>query len=130
MPPLITHEGAFTREAIKDIYAADPISGPITILSGTADVIPPNVGGNYIVTTGSADAMTLGAPRVGIDDNVQIAIYSDTLFAHTLTATALLANGTALKTTSTFAAFRGAGILLRAFNGVWQVLATTVAPLT
>jgi len=76
------------------------------------------------------DAMTLAAPTAGLDDGLVIAIYSDTLNAHTITATSLLANGTALKTTATFAAFRGAGLVLRAFNGVWQVVANTAVTLT
>jgi len=120
----LVHAGAFDGSAQQDIYDTNPYSAPITLLNGTADAINPHVSGNYIIKTGSANAMTLTAPTVGVDDNLTIAIFSDTLFAHTLTATSLLAGGTALKTTATFPAFRGAGMVLRAFNGVWQVLSS------
>jgi hypothetical protein len=69
--------------------------------------------------------MTLAAPTAGVDDGLSIAVYSDSTQAHTITATSLFAAGVALKTTATFAAFRGAGLQLRAYNGVWQVIATT-----
>lgn len=121
----LTRQGSYDAAAQAELIATDPLQGPIALLTGTADLISPTQPGNYIVKTGSADAMTLAAPLAGTDDNLSIAIYSDTLFAHTLTATALLANGTALKTTATFAAFRGAGLLVRAFNGVWQVISST-----
>jgi len=130
MARALTNQGAVDGSLLQQVYDGDALQGPITLLTGTADAINPHVSGNYIVKTGSADAMTLGAPTPGTDDNLSIAIYSDTLFAHTITATSLFANGTALKTTCTFGAFRGAGIVLRAFNGVWQVMAQTTAPLT
>jgi hypothetical protein len=109
---------------------SDALQGPIVELSGTTDAIAPNVPGNYVVKTAGVNAMTLAAPRVGIDDNLTIAIYSDTLNAHTLTTVALLANGTAIKNVATFAAFKGAGLVLRAFNGVWQVVSQTAIVFT
>jgi|ERR1700722_3298387 len=126
----LTNLGAVTNDVINQVCDGDAMQGVPVLLTGTADVIPAHVNGNYIVKTGSADAMTLAAPTVGADDNLSIAIFSDTLFAHTITATALFANGTALKTTATFAAFRGAGIILRAYNGVWQVVSTSAVTLT
>jgi len=127
---LMRSGGSFTQDSMQDVIDGDAFEGPITLLTGTADVINPHVSGNYIVKTGSADAMTLAAPTVGADDGLSISVFSDTLFAHTITATSLFANGTALKTTATFAAFRGAGISLRAFNGVWQVIGVSNVPLT
>jgi hypothetical protein len=109
---------------------SDALQGPIVELSGTTDAIAPNVPGNYVVKTAGVNAMTLAAPRVGTDDNLTIAIYSDTLNAHTLTTVALLANGTAIKNVATFAAFKGSGLTLRAFNGVWQVVSQTAIVFT
>jgi hypothetical protein len=114
--------GAYDVAAQGDLSDGDAFELQPTLLSGSADVIPPHQAGNYIVKTAGVDAMTLGAPTPGTDDNLSISIFSDTLNAHTVTATALFANGTALKTTATFAAFRGAGMTLRAFNGVWQIV--------
>jgi hypothetical protein len=96
---------------------------PAIFLAGTADAIPSTVPGFYVVKTAAADLMTLAAPTAAAEGNI-VQIWSDTNFAHTLTATALLAGGTALKTTATFPAFRGAGIVLRACNLVWHVLSS------
>lgn len=90
-------------------------------LTGTTDAIDATVPGFYVIKGGAVDAMTLAAPAAAAEGNI-IEIVSDTLFAHTLTATSLLANGTALKTTATFPAFRGAYLKLRACNLVWEVL--------
>jgi hypothetical protein len=130
MARALQSQGAVTGDVIQQIVDGDSLQGSITLLTGTADAINPHVSGNYMVKTGSADAMTLAAPTAGTDDNLSISVFSDTLFAHTITATSLFANGTALKTTCTFGAFKGAGIILRAFNGVWQVISQTTAPLT
>jgi len=90
-------------------------------LTGSADAINPAVPGFYVIKTAGVDAMTLVAPPASAEGNI-IEIVSDTANAHTLTATSLLAGGTALKTTGTFPAFRGAYLKLRACNGVWEVL--------
>lgn len=130
MARVLAFQGAVAGDALQNQYDVDAFAGPIILLTGTADILNSHVSGNYIIKTGSADAIVLGAPTVGQDDNLSIQIWSDTLFAHTVTATSLFANGTALKTTATFAAFRGAGIGLRAFNGVWQVTGNTAVTLT
>jgi hypothetical protein len=130
MPVSVLKQGAVDQSWLNDLYAANPYSKPITLLTGSADVLNPSASGNYIVNTAGVNAMTLAAPRVGVDDGLVISVVSDTTNAHTITATSLLANGTALKTTATFAAFRGAGIVLRAFNGVWQQIGNTVVTLT
>lgn len=117
--------GAYSQDCQQDLIDADSLQGAITLLSGTTDVLNPQQAGNYLVKTAGVNAMTLAAPRAGLDDNLTINVWSDTLNAHTVTATTLFANGTALKTTATFAAFRGAGMTLRAFNGVWQVISAS-----
>jgi hypothetical protein len=122
--------GAFDGSAQQDIMDGDALQGGITTLTGTADAINPHIAGNYIVDTGQADLMTLAAPTAEVDDGLSIAIYSDTNFAHTVTATSLFANGTALKTTATFAAFRGAGMILRAIDGVWHIVSSTAVTFT
>lgn len=122
--------GSYDKSAQQEIIDSDAFEGPVIILAGLADAINPHVSGNYIVTGGAPDLMTLLAPTVGTDDNLSISIFSDSAQAHTLTATTLLANGTALKTTATFAAFRGAGLTLRAYNGVWQVVGATAITFT
>ena len=94
-----------------------------TFLTGTADALPAGVAAYYVIKAGAADAMTITAPTAAQEGNI-IDIWSDTAFAHTLTATSLLAGGTALKTTATFPAFRGAGMTLRVCNLVYHVLSS------
>jgi hypothetical protein len=121
--------GAYTQDCISDITDGDSFqNGPIE-LSGTTDVINPHISGNYVIKTGSADAITLGAPTALVDDCVSINIWSDTAFAHTvILPSALFASGQALHGTATFPAFRGAGMSLRAYNGAWHVVGTSVGP--
>lgn len=115
--------GAFSQDAIQDLIDSDSFQGPITLLSGSSDILNPQAGGNYVVKTAGVNAMTLAAPRVGLDDGVTINVWSDTTNAHTITCpSAIVAAGVALKTVITLPAFRGGGVTLRAYNGVWQII--------
>jgi hypothetical protein len=69
---------------------------------------------------------TLAAP--GKDqDGLTLVITSTTAAAHVITATSLINDGAtgAPHTTLTFAAFKGAGITLKALQGLWQVITST-----
>jgi hypothetical protein len=121
--------GSFDQSSMQDIVDGDAFQGPLTALFGLAanpDAINPHVAGNYIIDSTAVDPITLGLPTAEVDDNLTIAIYSDTAFAHTVTLPSVgYANGlVALKAIATFGAFRGAGMLLRAIDGTWQVLAS------
>jgi hypothetical protein len=116
--------GAYTQDCQQDLGDGDSLQQAPIFLTGTTDAINPQVPGNYVIKTAGVDAITLGLPRAGLDDNLSINIWSDTTNAHTVTLpSALFAAGIALHSLATFAAFRGAGISLRAMNGSWQVLA-------
>lgn len=124
----VKHFGAFGADtAAGDVTQADAFQGLPVALTGTADAL--NIYGfstNFVITTGSADATTIPLPVAGADDNLSVAVWSATAFAHSVTLpSAQLANGAALKTSATLAAFAGAGILLRAWNGTWQVIGAT-----
>lgn len=103
------------------LQTAGAFNQPAIFLAGVTDAVPAGVAGFYVIKSGAINAMTLAAPTAAQEGNI-IEIWSDTLFAHTLTATTLLANGTALKTTATFPAFRGAGLKLRVCNLVYHVM--------
>lgn len=94
------------------------------VLSGSTDAINPHIQANYIITTAGVDAQTLAAPTAGTDDGIEIVLSSSTSNAHTLTATGLLQTGTASVNVATFAAQKGAGLTLKAYNAKWQVLAS------
>jgi hypothetical protein len=123
----IKHYGAFANDAAQDIIDCDAAQGPITFLTGTADVINPHIGGNYIITTGQLDAMTLGVPTVGLDDGLTIYFQSAGAYVHTLTLpSANFATGAATaKTIATWTTgYLGQGLFLRAYNGFWYSLGT------
>lgn len=122
MPTYVgTHHGSVDQSFCQDIINGDSFQGPITYLTGSADALNPHVAGNYVVKTGGVDAMTLAAPTAVVDDGICINVWSQTAQAHTITATALVAAGVSAKTTITFPAFAGAGITLRAINGLWHL---------
>lgn len=98
------------------------------VISGDA-TIPAHVSHTYVLTKGSAAAITLGAPTAGTDDGLEIVFTSASAFAHVITATGLLNGGAAGHNTATFAAQLGSGIMLMAYNGKWQVLANVNATL-
>jgi hypothetical protein len=135
--------GAYSQDAQQDIMDSDCMQAPITLLNGTTDaLIPPsNLGSpvltgtlNYVIKTGQADAITGVAPRAGLDDGITMAIYSDTAFVHTITfSTNCIADGSAggphhIITFTT--GYRGQGVLLRAFNGTWQLMSNTGCAIT
>jgi hypothetical protein len=127
--------GVYSQDAQQDIIDCDAFQSTLTLLSGTTDNVTPNqgFGGNYIIKTAGVDATTGIAPRAGLDDGLTISVYSDTANAHTITfSTNCIADGAAGAPHHivTFAAFRGAGVQLRAFNGTWQVVGNTGCTIT
>ncbi len=76
---------------------------------------------SFLLTKGSAAAITLADPGASnIGRRLQIMAGSD--FAHVITTTAALANGTAPKNTWTSAAFIGSTLNLRAVSAtLWEV---------
>lgn len=131
---LFSHSGgSFDQAEMNDIVQTDALqSSTITVLSGTTDAVNPyqNGGANFVVNTGSADAMTLAAPVSGTDDGLSVSIVSNTAYAHTLTSTGNIQTGGTATGVLTFAAHAGAGIFLRAYQGKWQVIGNNLVTLT
>lgn len=95
---------------------------PFVLLSGSG-AVPAHAAQRYIITLASAASLTLVAPTVTTDDGNTVTIISDTAFAHTLTATNLFNSGvSAAVNLATFAAFKGATIVLMAYQGRWDVV--------
>ena len=115
-----------TTQTANAIQVSQPDGTVIWSVAATPAVIAagavPVTGGNYIITAGSAQALTLAAP---VTNGTTITITSNTAFAHTLTATGLLQTGSAAVNVATFAAFAGASLTLVAYNGKWQVRSQT-----
>ena len=78
-------------------------------------------GGSHFLTKTSVGAYTLAAPS---GDNIRAIVVCRTAFAHVVTATGLLDDGTAAtsKNTLTFAAFPGASADLLSGGGKWNVI--------
>jgi hypothetical protein len=98
-----------------------PSKYPLTIQS-IDGAIDPHTSAAYVITKGSAAALTLAAPTVTTDDGVQIVITSNSAFAHVLTATGLLQTGAATVNTATNSAFAGSSYTLMAYQGKWNVI--------
>jgi hypothetical protein len=113
---LVTPLGAFTAQAAASLGAGPFI--PIAV----SGAINPQLPGRYVITKAGVAALTLAAPRVGIDDGVLLQISSTTANAHTVTATGLYADGGGHVNLATFAAQIGATLMLEAYQGKWYVL--------
>lgn len=106
---------------IEDAVRTPSLGGRDWTAITASGAVNPHVTANYIITKAGVAALTLAAPTAVTDDGTEIVISSSTLFAHTLTATGLLSTGTSAVNLATFAAFAGAGLTLKAYNGLWQV---------
>lgn len=99
-------------------YKLDQASPYVLSANGTIPTAP----GTYVVTMGSAAALTLGAPTTGTQDGLKLTITSNTAYAHVVTATGLLQTGANTTNTATFAAYAGASVNLMAYGGKWNVI--------
>lgn len=120
--------GLYTELAAYSPTQLTPTNEPalatdIVTVSTNSTLAAPTRDTLYVLDKASAlSATTLGAP--GKDqDGLAITLTSTTNAAHVITATSLINDGAtgAPHTTLTFAAFKGAGIRLRALQGLWQV---------
>jgi len=95
---------------------------PQVVISANG-AINPRFAEDYVITKAGVAVMTLAAPTAVLDDGTTISVTSSTDNAHTITATALINDGTtgSPHNVATFAAFRGAYIVLIAYNGFWYV---------
>jgi len=102
--------------------------GPTSLLPGDGAI--PLISGGYVVTKGSAAALTIAAPAAA-DVGTRIRVTSDSAFAHVITFTGnTLRGGTAAVATATFAAQAGSGISIECFIvGKWHVITNVVATL-
>lgn len=103
---------ALQKQAGLDVVQTG--DGAITVSDGAGKTV--------VLTKGSAAAVTLAAPS---RNGQLIRIVSATNFAHVVTATGLIHDGTTgAHNTATFAAFSGASISLYGYEGKWYTIAT------
>ena len=112
------NQGVYTRDEQNALGGNDYKDKYVLSADGAID---PHTPGRYIITKGSAAALTLGAPTAGTEDGLEIEISSSTAFAHVLTATGLLQDGAGHANTATCAAQTGCSFCLTAYNGKWMV---------
>jgi hypothetical protein len=108
-------QGALTPEAVRKM-----MSGNLVPISASG-AIDPSTAQRYIFTKATVAAMTLAAPRAGIDDGLQIQILSSNNQQHTITATGLFYDGAGHVNLATRAANNGGELDLIAYNGKWIV---------
>lgn len=118
------------EERIREQIHASTLKAITYPADGAISVLPQFA----VLTKGSAGAYTLAAaPAAGSnDESMAIEITAGTPFAHVVTATGLIQDGVTggPKTTMTFAAFIGASIKLRGWNGKWHVITKNVVTIT
>ncbi len=85
----------------------------------------------FALTKASAAAIVLVAPSKS-QDGLTLYWTNLTAAAHVITATGLLSDGVTGggKNTATFAAFVGSSLTLQAQNGLWNIMAAVVCPIT
>lgn len=119
---VLTDTGVFMDRDRDGINANFQNAFPALPIVETGDFgIPANVNGSYIFTKGSAAALTLAAPPIGVN-GIVILLTSGSAFAHVLTATNLLNTGGTAVSVLTAAAHAGASVLLMSYNGLWNVI--------
>ncbi len=125
--PALAADVANGRVYVSTTSGWTDVSRGVVVAQAANGAITNNTSAAIVITkTGSLAALTLAAPTVG---GIYLDITSDTAFAHTITATALIQNGVTggAKTTITFAAFPGSSISLVSTPSLkWNVLSTNV----
>lgn len=128
------HIGTFDNAAAGDIIDSDAFQAQPNLLVGSADTIPsPNgfsfsyqnvKGGNFLINSTGVDAIVLGAPIAGIDDNITCSFQDIGGHAHTITSTGNLVTNSASVNTATFSGNKGANVSFRAYNGKWLLISS------
>lgn len=126
---MLTRQGSYDQSAQQELLNSVPGLNSPSQQAGDFTVNAGSVG-LFLINKGSAAAITLAAPRAGTDDFKQIQFISTTAFAHVITATGLLKNGTTNANVATTSAFAGSGLTLMAFNGLWYLVAQNVVTFT
>jgi len=121
---LPTSTDTLVGKITTDLLLNKTLQVPITVITANG-AINPNTAAWYVITKAGVAGMTLGSPTVTTDDGKIIMVQSNTANAHTITATGLFNTGSASVNLATFAAFAGAGVLLMAYQGKWNVLSAT-----
>lgn len=101
-----------------------PYQDDVVWMSVTGAITVPVKDTTVILNKAGVAAMTLAAPAKD-QTGITLTITSDTAQAHTVTATSLLSTGTASVSVATFAASKGSGLVLKAVDGLWNVISST-----
>ena len=107
--------GSFGQEAVRKM-----LGGPLVPVAVNG-AIDPSTAQRYIFTKATALALTLGAPRVGLDDGTQLQFISSNNAQHVITATGLFQDGAGHVNTATWPANNGGELDIIAYQGKWIV---------
>lgn len=109
-----------------------PLSADLLVTVGEDGAVPVPVQNTTVfLSKASALAATLAAPSVA-SNGVRLTLTSQTAAAHVITATSLLADGASGSphTTATYAAYKGASLVLEASDGLWNVVGSVGVTIT
>lgn len=108
------------------VQAVQKRAGVFAVVTGDTS-LPASGGesGEYLLTKGSAAAVTLAVP---VEDGQRVTITSASDFAHVITGTGLIHDGTTgAHNTATFAAYKGASVTFVGYGGKWYTQASVAA---
>jgi hypothetical protein len=117
-----------STSGLLNLKAGDALStdvaNSVTVLSANGALTIPNQGrAVFVITKGTAAALTVAAPTATTHDGVEMVVVSSTAAAHTLTATTIGFNaGNTATDVGTFGGAIGDGIAFVAYQGEWLVL--------
>ena len=121
--------GGFVK--IKKFAAGSQGDGDMGILAADGAIAIPANDKTFVITKGTAAALTLADPTAGVHDGVTLTIISATAAAHTVSnaAGSGFNGGGATADVATFGAAKGNNIVLVAYQGDWYVRSSVGATL-
>jgi hypothetical protein len=105
-------------------FVPDPIEADIVYVPADATLPAVTKNTTFVITKGSAAAITLAAPSAALD-GLEVIITSASAYAHTVTYAAGFLGGTTSNDVATFTNIVGHTLRLVAVAGVWRVVGTT-----
>lgn len=117
-----------SKSNLSNLKAGDALStditNDVTVLAADGALSIPDQGrAVFVITKGTAAALTVAAPTATVHDGVEMVVVAATAAAHTLTATTIGFNaGNAASDVGTFGGAIGDSMAFVAYQGEWLVI--------
>ncbi len=116
----VVGEGGALQYGVSQFGGIQVVAQPI---ASTPFALSGRVPGFLVITFAGVTTVNVSAPTAGVDDGLEIEIFSNTAFAHIVAVGAgkLKAGAAVPGAQITFPAFAGAGVYMTAYQGAWLV---------